>query len=87
MNNVTPEIARRAGLETTRGAVIRSVEPDSPAARRGLQPGDIILRVGGQEIATAADAQRQLTQVPSGGTAFLIVLRGGQETFVTVTKD
>ena len=87
MNNLTPELARRAQLDNTQGAIITEVEPGSPAARRGLQPGDIILRVGRQAIATAADAQRELTRVPSGGTAFLLVLRGGQETFITITKD
>ncbi len=87
MNNITPELARRAQLDSAQGAVITEVEPNSPAARRGLQPGDIILRVGRQAVATAADAQRELTRVPSGGTAFLLVFRGGQETFITITKD
>jgi serine protease Do len=87
MNNITPDFARRAGMENTQGALITAVEPESPAQRRGLQPGDVILRVGGQEVATAADAQRELNRVPPRGTAFLIVLRTGQETFVTVTRD
>jgi serine protease Do len=87
LRNVTPEIARQAGLETTRGAIIADVDPESPAARGGLRPGDVILRVRGQEIGTAADAQRELGRVPSGGTAFLLVLRAGEELFVTVTKD
>jgi serine protease Do len=87
MDNITPEVARRAELPNTQGALVTAVQPESPAARRGLRPGDIILRVGEVEITTAADAQRELNRVPSGGTAFLIVLSGGQETFVTVTKD
>ncbi len=87
MNNITPDFARRAGMENTQGALITAVEPESPAQRRGLQPGDVILRIGGQEVATAADAQRELNRVVPGGTAFLIVLRNGQETFVTVTRD
>ena len=52
-----------------------------------MQPGDVIVRVGRQEVETAADAQRELARIPSGGTAFLRVVRGGQETFVTVTKE
>jgi serine protease Do len=87
LRNVTPEIARQAGLDTPGGALIADVEPESPAARGGLRPGDIILRVRGQVISTAADAQRELARVPSGGTAFLLVFRNGEESFVTVTKE
>jgi serine protease Do len=87
LQNVTPEIARRLRLEDRRGAVITDIEQGSPAARAGLQPGDVIVRVGRQPVESAAEAQRELSQVAAGGTAFLRILRGGQETFVTVTKD
>jgi serine protease Do len=87
LQNVTPEIARRLRLEDRRGAVITDVEQGSPAQRAGLQPGDVIVRVGRQAVTSAAEAQRELSRVPSGGTAFLRVSRGGQETFVTVTKE
>ncbi len=63
------------------------VEQGSPAARAGLAPGDVILRVGRATIGTAADASRELGRIPSGGTAFLRVLRNGQETFVAVTRS
>ena len=87
LQNITPEIARRLRMENRRGAVVTDVEQGSPAARAGMQPGDVIVRVGRQEVETAADAQRELARIPSGGTAFLRVVRGGQETFVTVTKE
>jgi serine protease Do len=87
LQNVTPEIARRLRLENRRGAVVTEIEQGSPAARAGMQPGDLIVRVGRTPVETAADAQRELARVASGGTAFLRVVRGGQETFVTVTKE
>jgi serine protease Do len=87
LQNVTPEIARRLRLDDRRGAVVTDVEQGSPAARAGMQPGDVLTRVGRQPVETAADAQRELARIPSGGTAFLRVIRGGQETFLTVTKD
>ena len=67
--------------------MIADVEQGSPAARGGLRPGDVIVRVGREPVATAADAQRELGRVPSGGTAFLRIVRDGQETFMSVTKD
>jgi serine protease Do len=87
VQNVTPDIARRLRLGDRRGAVVTDVEQGSPAARAGIQPGDVIVRVGRETIESAGDAQRTLSAIPSGGTAFLRVVRAGQETFVTVTKD
>jgi serine protease Do len=87
LQNLTPEIARRLRLENRRGAVVTDIEQGSPAARAGMQPGDVIVRVGRQPVESAAEAQRELARIPSGGTAFLRVVRGGQETFVTVTKE
>lgn len=88
VGNVTPEVAQRLRLNRgTQGAVIMDVEPGSAAARAGLADGDVIVRVGRENITSAADAVRELGRIPSGGTAFLRVLRGGQETFVAVTKD
>jgi serine protease Do len=87
LQNVTPELARRLRLEDRRGAVVTEIEQGSPAARAGLQPGDVIVRVGRQPVESAAEAQRELARIASGGTAFLRVIRGGQETFVTVTKE
>jgi serine protease Do len=87
LQNVTPDVARRLKLDGTQGALIREVEQGGAAARAGLRPGDVIVRVGRTAVASAADAQRELGRVPSRGTAFLRVVRDGQETFVSVTKE
>ena len=88
LGNITPQIAQQLRLDRgTQGAVITDVEPGSPAARVGLRGGDIIVRVGREAIGTAAEAGRALGQIPSGGTAFLRVLRNGRESFVAVTKE
>ena len=87
LQNITPQDARELKLENNRGALIADVEQGSPAARAGLRPGDVIIRVGREPIDSATDAQRELGKVPSRGTAFLRVLRDGQETFVSVTKE
>jgi serine protease Do len=87
LDNITPDIARQLRLDNPRGAVVVDVDPNSPAARAGLNEGDVILRVGRTPVSNAADAQRELAKVPAGGTAFLRILRDGQETFVPVTKE
>ena len=87
LDNITPDIARQLRLESSRGAVVVDVDPNSPAARSGIGEGDVILRVGRLPVANAAEAQRELAKVPSGGTAGLRVLRDGQERFIPITKS
>jgi serine protease Do len=87
LQNISPADARELKLDSSKGALIADVEQGSPAARAGLRPGDVIVRVGREPIASLTDAQRELGRVPSRGTAFLRVLRDGQETFISVTKD
>jgi serine protease Do len=88
LGNITPQMAQQFRLERgTEGAVVTSVEQGSPAARAGLAAGDVIIRVGRESVGSAADASRALGAVPAGGTAFLRILRNGQETFVAVTKE
>jgi serine protease Do len=71
----------------TQGVLVSDVEQGSPAFRAGLARGDVITRVNRQPVRTPQDASRLLAQVPSGGTAFLLVLRNGTEQFVTVRKE
>ena len=46
-----------------------------------------MLQVNRKPVSTATQASAELNKVRSGGTAFLLILRGGQETFVTITKE
>ena len=88
LGNMTPEVAQRLRLNrNAQGAVVMNVEQGSAAARAGLAEGDVIVRVGRENVTTAAEASRELGRVSAGGTAFLRVLRNGQETFVAVTKE
>ena len=71
----------------TSGAVITDLDPAGAAARAGLRQGDVILQVSRQPVGSAAEASKLLQQVPSGGTAFVLVWREDQELFVPVRKD
>jgi len=88
LSALTADMARRLRAPAdTQGALVADVEQGSPAFRSAIVRGDIITRVNRQPVRTAQEASRALSQVPSGGTAFLLVLRGGQEQFVTVRKE
>ncbi len=77
-SSVTPDIAETYDLGAEEGAVVVAVQEGTPAAEAGLQQGDIITDVGGEEITSmtqlAAEIQRRdpgesvdITYVPEGG--------------------
>jgi Do/DeqQ family serine protease len=55
------------------GVLVRSVDPDSPAAQRGLEAGDIILRVNRKPVTTV----QELTEAASGAKSLLLRVRRG----------
>jgi serine protease Do len=88
LSALNAETARRLRAPAdTQGVLISDVEQGSPAFRAGIARGDIITRVNRQPVRTPQEASRALGQVASGGTAFLLVVRGGQEQFFTVRKE
>jgi serine protease Do len=64
-----------------------SIVPNSPAAKAGLQPGDIILDVNGEQINTDNPLIDRLQKYNPGDTVKLTILRGGKQTDVNVTLE
>jgi serine protease Do len=87
LSALTAETAKRLRATDAQGVLVSDVEQGSPAFRAGLVRGDIITRVNRQPVRTPQEASRALSAVSSGGTAFLLVIRGGQEQFFTVRKE
>lgn len=52
---VSEELAKDFGLSSAIGALLSSIEPDSPAAKGGLKAGDIVLKYDGKQVASASD--------------------------------
>ncbi|MGE3273557.1 MAG: Do family serine endopeptidase [Vicinamibacterales bacterium] len=85
---LTGDVKRRLRVEPdTEGVLISEVAPSSSAQRAGIVAGDVLLEVNRAPVRSPQQASDALAEVHSGSTAFLLILRGGQETFVTVRKD
>lgn len=81
IDQVSKEVAESIGLGEPRGALVRGVEPDSPAAKSGLEPGDIILKFDGRLIEKSVDLPRLVGNTKPGNRSTITVFRRG------TTKD
>lgn len=77
--DVDPQIASALNLETTYGIVVMQVEPSSPAAKVGLQEGDVILALDAQKIDQDHPLITILFNRKVGETVTLTVLRDGKQ--------
>ncbi|MGH7029752.1 MAG: DegQ family serine endoprotease [Stellaceae bacterium] len=85
IQNVTPTIAKSLGLEQPQGALVASVLPDSPAAKAGVKPGDVIVKAGDHEIGDVHDLPRLVAETPVGSKLPLTLMRNGKSQ--TVVAD
>ncbi len=77
IQEINQSLAESFGLKKTAGALVGSVDKDSPAAKAGLEPGDVILGINGQEIGSSAELPAIVASIPPGDTAKLQVWRKG----------
>ncbi len=76
LSSLTPESKKTFNIAETvmNGAVITKVDPDSDAAEKGLQPGDVVLRVGNKIVRTPTDFQSGVAEAKKGGRSSVLLL-------------
>ncbi|SFN90749.1 DegQ family serine endoprotease [Nitrosospira briensis] len=86
--DITHELAGSLGLTSTAGAIISTVEPNSPAEKAGIKPRDVITAVNGKAIRDSVDLRNKIGLMPIGETLNLGLIRNGKPitTKVTIAK-
>jgi serine protease Do len=76
LSSLTPEAKKNFNISENvmAGAVITKVDPDSDAADKGLQPGDVVLRVGNRIVRNPADFQTGVAEAKKGGRSNVLLL-------------
>ncbi|MGR3757046.1 MAG: DegQ family serine endoprotease [Tranquillimonas sp.] len=82
---VTRDIAQALGLDDVSGAMVVEVQPDTPAEKAGLLPGDIVRSVDGRPVADPRALSRAIANLDPGATPALEVWRGGETVDMGVT--
>ncbi len=78
IQSLTAEIAESLGLKNKRGALVASVVPDSPAARSGIQPGDVIISMNGETLNEMRDLPKLVAKITAGSKAAIEIKRQGR---------
>lgn len=82
---VTQEIADSLGLKSTDGALVAEPQNNSPAAKAGIESGDVITKVNDQPVKNARELARTIGGMPPNATVKLAVVRKGQERTLNLT--
>jgi len=77
--DLAPDAAAVLKLPTADGALISTVQPDSPAAKAGLRRGDVVLAFNGRPVRSGPDLRNRLGLTPVGDTIELTVFRDGNK--------
>jgi serine protease Do len=81
VQRISPEAARRLGLNSTKGVLVLEVQPGSPADSIGLEPADVIREVNQRPVNNVNDFERAMRQGRRGERVLLLVQRGDNAVF------
>ena len=80
VKSLTPQIAEHLGYQGQSGVVVMGVQPRSPAARRGLKPGDLIQEVNRRPVGNTEEYERALGAAAKKSKSVLFGVRRGDTT-------
>lgn len=85
VQEVTPDLAKAFNVPAEKGALVGSVQPDTPGSKAGLRRGDVITELNGQPISGPNDLRLKVGSLTPGTTIHLKVDRNGELRDVSLT--
>src|SRR5207237_818820 len=85
IQDVTPDLASAMNLGQTHGALVGDVDPKGPAARAGLQSGDVIVEANGKPVSASRELRLLVSSMAPGAQISLRVLHDGQTRNMNLT--
>src|SRR5512138_159706 len=87
IRDLTEGMVKQFNLESKAGAVVGSVEPDSPAEKAKLQRYDVIVKVNGQPVKNGDELRFKIADIKPGNKVELTIIRDGKEMTATAIVD
>jgi len=84
---LVPETAKAFGLPNTNGAVINKVNPNGPADKGGLEPGDVVVDFGGKAVKDSDSLVAMVVNTKPGTSVPLVIYRNNQRKTLNVVID
>jgi serine protease Do len=84
IQNLDAGLAESFGLSSERGALVSAVVVDGPAAKGGIEPGDVITRFNGRDIDSTRTLSRVVADAPPSRPATVTVWRDGRSRDLTI---
>jgi len=85
--DISKGLEKQLKLPSRKGAVISSVDPDSPAEKAGLKQYDVIVAIDGRSVEDMNDARFKIADIEPGKKAELQIIRDGQKITKTAVVD
>ncbi len=87
IRDLTEGMVKQWGLKSKAGAVVNTVEPDSPAEKAKIKQYDVIVQVHGAPVKNSEDLRFKIADVQPGNKVDLVIVRDGKEMKVTAVVD
>jgi serine protease Do len=85
LSDVTADSAKTLKLSKAEGALVESVNPNSPASTAGLHEKDVIVQFDGERVRSASHLSRLVAETPAGREVMFSVMRDGKRTELRIT--
>jgi serine protease Do len=85
VQDMTMQLAPSFGMDKARGALVSNIEPDGPAAKAGLQSGDVIVGFNGKAIEDSGELPALVADTDPGKSVNLRIVRNGAEQDLKLT--
>jgi serine protease Do len=80
VSELTPDLVQAFGLPAgTKGALVQNVVPRGPAAKGGVQAGDVVVTLNGKPVESSGQLTRSVAVVPPGESVHMGILRKGEK--------